>query len=221
MRILLIEDDPLLGDGVRAGFALCHWHCDWVQTVKAAKAAVDSDQFDGIVLDLGLPDGDGVELLQHWRKQGDTTPVLILTARDTVPDRIGGLDAGADDYLVKPFDLDELTARMRALVRRAAGRATPVIEVGDVTLDPAARQVSKRGDPVSLTAREFEILEILFEARGRQVSREHLETSLHGWDDSGEGNSLEVHIHHLRRKLGKELIRTVRGVGYIIESKGP
>ncbi|MGB1109188.1 MAG: response regulator [Gammaproteobacteria bacterium] len=220
MRLLLIEDDPMLGDGITAGFDLVDWRCEWVTSMAEARSALATDSFDGVVLDRGLPDGDGLDLLGEWRRQGNAVPVLVLTAMDSIMDRVDGLDSGADDYLIKPFDLDELTARMRALVRRAAGRAEPLIQLGDVSLNPASREVFSLDEPVALTGREYSILESLMNAGGRTVTRERLDECLHGWDDAGEGNSLEVHVHKLRRKLGKTFIRTVRGVGYSINASG-
>lgn len=217
MRLLLVEDDNLLGDGVRAGLQQSGFVVDWVKDGQAAKLALQAESYALVVLDLGLPRLSGTELLKWLRASGNVTPVLILTARDTVADRVGGLDAGADDYLIKPFDLDELAARIRALLRRAGGRAAPLIVHGRLEIDPASRQVTLEGRPVELSAREYAILLVLLESAGRALSREQLEQSLYGWGDEVESNTVEVHIHHLRRKLGAELIRTIRGVGYLVD----
>lgn len=220
MRLLLVEDDPLLGDGIRAGLRTHGHTVDWVQDGHAAAAALTAggdDRFAAVVLDLGLPGRDGLSVLRELRQRGDATPVLILTARDTVADKIDGLDVGADDYLVKPFDLDELAARLRALVRRGQGRATPCLIHGDLELDPLARQVTLAGQPVELSVREFALLEILLSHAGRALTRAQLEAQLYGWGGEVESNALEVHIHHLRKKCGAELIRTLRGVGYMVD----
>ncbi|MCL6691055.1 response regulator [Pseudomonas sp. R3.Fl] len=217
MRILLAEDDPLLGDGIRAGLGLEGDTVDWVTDGVAADQALATDEFDLLVLDLGLPRRDGMEVLRGLRKRGDMTPVLILTARDKVVDRVAGLDAGADDYLSKPFDLDELLARVRALTRRHTGRAQPLLEHGELRLDPATHQVSLGGEPVELAPREYALLRLLLEQRGKVLSRTRLVEALYGWDGELESNAIEVHVHHLRRKLGNELIRTVRGIGYGID----
>ncbi|PWV65697.1 response regulator [Plasticicumulans acidivorans] len=216
MRILLVEDDRLLGDGIRAGLALNGDRVDWITDGRAAGAALQTDHFDLVVLDIGLPYRSGLEVLTQMRHNGNDTPVLMLTARDTVADRVAGLDAGADDYLSKPFDLDELGARIRALTRRRCGRASPLLSCGDVTLDPAAHRVTKDGLDVELSPREYALLRLLLEETGKVLSRPRLEDALYGWDGEIESNAIEVHIHHLRRKLGAELIRTVRGVGYTI-----
>lgn len=217
MRILLAEDDPLLGDGIRAGLGLEGDTVDWVTDGVAAEQALTTDEFDLLVLDLGLPRRDGMEVLRGLRKRGDMTPVLILTARDKVADRVAGLDAGADDYLSKPFDLDELLARVRALTRRHTGRAQPLLEHGELRLDPATHQVSLAGQAVELAPREYALLRLLLEQRGKVLSRSRLVEALYGWDGELESNAIEVHVHHLRRKLGNELIRTVRGIGYGID----
>jgi DNA-binding response OmpR family regulator len=218
VRILLIEDDTLLGDGVRAGLSQAGYAVDWARDGLEARFALKTESYALMVLDLGLPKLSGLELLLELRRRNDPLPVLILTARDTVTDRVHGLDAGADDYLVKPFDLDELLARIRALVRRSFGRAAPVIRHGDLELDPAAHTVTRGGQPVELSGRELAILTLLLENAGRVLSRAQLEQGLYGWEDEGvESNAIEVHIHHLRRKLGPELIRTIRGVGYLVD----
>jgi DNA-binding response OmpR family regulator len=217
MRILLVEDDPLLGDGVRAGVAQDGYAVDWVQDGKSALAALDAERYDLVLLDLGLPRMSGLEVLTSLRSRGNDVPVLILTARDRVADRVTGLDAGADDYLVKPFDLEELTARVRALARRRAGRVEPVIRHGDIVLDPAAHTVTLAGKPVELSPREFTMLLELLQNTGTVLSKARLEQSLYGWDQEVESNAVEVHIHHLRRKLGSKLIKTLRGIGYTVE----
>ncbi|MGC4009812.1 MAG: response regulator [Pseudomonas sp.] len=217
MRILLAEDDQLLGDGIRAGLGLEGDTVDWVNDGVAADQALATDEFDLLVLDLGLPRKDGLEVLRGLRRRGDMTPVLILTARDKVADRVAGLDAGADDYLTKPFDLDELLARVRALTRRHTGRAAPLLQHGELALDPATHQVSLAGSPVDLAPREYALLRLLLEQRGKVLSRARLVEALYGWDGDLESNAIEVHIHHLRRKLGNGLIRTVRGIGYGID----
>ncbi|MDF3935086.1 response regulator [Pseudomonas citronellolis] len=217
MRILLAEDDPLLGDGIRAGLGLEGDTVDWVTDGVAADQALATDEFDLLVLDLGLPRRDGMEVLRGLRKRGDMTPVLILTARDKVADRVAGLDAGADDYLSKPFDLDELLARVRALTRRHTGRAQPLLEHGELRVDPATHHVSLAGEQVELAPREYALLRLLLEQRGKVLSRTRLVEALYGWDGELESNAIEVHVHHLRRKLGNELIRTVRGIGYGID----
>ena len=217
MRLLLVEDDAMLGDGVRAGLTQEGFTVDWVQDGAAAQLAIRTEPYALTILDLGLPKLAGLDLLKQLRQDGNTMPVLILTARDTVADRVKGLDSGADDYLIKPFDLDELAARIRALLRRNTGRATPQIRHGDIILDPAAHAVTAAGMPVELATREFGILQALLENTGRVLSREQLEQQLYGWNEEVESNTVEVHIHHLRKKLGAELIRTVRGVGYMID----
>lgn len=217
MRILLVEDDPQLGDGLTVGLRQAGFAVDWVKDGVAADHALKSEPFDLAVLDLGLPRLGGMEVLQRLRARGQDLPVLILTARDATPDKIAGLDAGADDYLVKPVDLDELAARIRALARRAGGRAAPEIHHGDLTLDPAGRRVSVAGNPVDLSAREFAVLQTLLENAGRVMTRAQLESAIYGWRDEPDSNALEVHIHHLRRKLGADFIKTLRGVGYLVE----
>lgn len=217
MRILLVEDDALLGDGVRAGVAQDGYAVDWVQDGKSALAALDAERYDVVLLDLALPRMSGLEVLATLRARGNGVPVLILTARDQVADRVAGLDAGADDYLVKPFDLEELGARLRALTRRQAGRAEPMIHHGDIVLDPAGHTVTLGGRPVELSPREFGVLRELLQNAGTVLSKARLEQSLYGWDQEVESNAVEVHIHHLRRKLGAKLIKTLRGIGYTVE----
>src|SRR5574340_548562 len=211
MRILLVEDDRLLGDGVKAGLTQAGYAVDWVRDGEAAVAALSTETFAAVVLDLGLPKRDGLSVLKWMRGRHDATPVLILTARDQLDDKVRGLDLGADDYVLKPFDLDEIAARLRALVRRAHGRTEPVLILGEIELNPAARTVTRNGEPVELTPREFDLLHLLLENSGRVLARRTLEEQLYTWQDAVDSNALEVHIHHLRRKLGNELIRTVRG----------
>ena len=221
MRILLVEDDRLLGDGVQAGLAQSGFTVDWVKDGIAAELALKTGEYAGVVLDLGLPRLSGLDLLARLRRGGDKVPVLILTARDRVEDRIKGLDGGADDYVVKPFDLHELAARLRALVRRSRGEAAPELRVGEIELDPAARRVRFRGQPVELSVREFALLQELMLNAGRVLSREQLAQRLYSWGEEIESNAIEVHVHHLRRKLAPELVRTVRGVGYLLPREAP
>jgi DNA-binding response OmpR family regulator len=216
MRILLAEDDPQLGDGLMVGLRQDGYAVDWVKDGVAADLALKSETFDLLVLDLGLPRLSGMEVLARLRGRTQALPVLILTARDATGDKIAGLDGGADDYVVKPIDLDELAARVRALARRTAGRADPLLRHGDLMLDPAARQVTLSGTAVELPVREFSLLQTLLENRGRVMTRAQLEASLYGWRDEPDSNALEVHIHHLRKKLGADLIKTLRGVGYMV-----
>ncbi len=217
MRVLLVDDDRMLGDGVQAGLAAAGFVVDWVRDGEAALAALAGEGFAAVLLDLGLPRRDGLSVLASLRGAGNALPVMILTARDQISDKVRGLDLGADDYMVKPFDLDELAARLRALVRRASGRADACLRHGELVIDPAARTVMLRGEAVSLTSREFDLLRVLLDAAGRVLTRRVLEEQLYAWGDAVESNALEVHIHHLRRKLGSDLIRTVRGVGYLID----
>mgnify|MGYP002620809067 CR=1 FL=1 len=216
MRVLLIEDDPQLGDGIRAGLEQSGYSVDWLTNGAQAHAALISEGFDVMILDLGLPCQDGLSLLRELREAGQSLPVLILTARDTVADRIKGLDCGADDYMTKPFDLDELSARVRALMRRHSGRASPVITHGDIVLDPSARRVTRNGQAVPLTTKEYAVLYMLLDNRGHVLSREQIEERVYSWNELVESNATEVHVHHLRKKLGKDLIMTVRGAGYLI-----
>lgn len=216
MRILLIEDDPLLGDGLTIGLRQSGFAVDWLKDGQSADNAIQSEHFDLMVLDLGLPRLSGMAVLQRARGRGDRLPILVLTARDATGDKIAGLDAGADDYLVKPIDLDELSARIRALLRRSAGRAAPVLTIGPISLDPAAHHVTLDGEKVELAGREFSLLQMLLENAGRVLTRSQIEQSLYGWRDEPDSNALEVHIHHLRKKLGSDRIRTLRGVGYMI-----
>ncbi|HPF58268.1 MAG TPA: response regulator [Candidatus Competibacteraceae bacterium] len=214
MRLLLVEDDPMIGSSLRQGLRSEGFAVDWVQDGRSAELAVEANSYALVLLDLGLPEKDGLAVLHHWRQGGRTMPVLILTARDAVPDRVKGLDSGADDYLVKPFDLTELLARIRALLRRQTGRAQDFIENGALRLDPVTHTVDYRGQPVLLSAREFALLRALLETPGAVLSREQLEDRLYGWGEEVESNAVEVHIHHLRRKLSTGIIRTVRGIGY-------
>jgi len=217
MKLLLVEDDALLGDGVRAGLKQAGFAVDWVQDGLAAKVALDSEEYDLLVLDLGLPKLSGMDLLKSVRAKRASLPVLILTACDTVADRVAGLNAGADDYLVKPFDLDELIARLNALLRRSAGQVELTLQHGAIELTPASHQVRLAGIDVSMSAREFSLLHTLLLHTGRVHSREQLEQTLYGWGEEVESNAIEVHVHHLRKKLGSDLIRTLRGVGYVID----
>lgn len=216
MRILLAEDDPLLGDGLKAGLRQLGFQVDWVRDGEAAERELRAQGHEAAVLDLGLPRKDGLDVLAAIRRSGVTVPVLVLTARDAVPDRIQGLDTGADDYVVKPVDLHELAARLRALVRRSHGRPQESLTAQDVALDPAARSVHKAGTPVILSTREFDLLQALMLHAGQVLSREQLEQHLYRWGQEVESNAVEVHIHNLRRKLGAGLVQTVRGVGYIL-----
>ncbi|MES1162680.1 MAG: winged helix-turn-helix domain-containing protein, partial [Rhizobacter sp.] len=211
-----VEDDPLLGDGLRAGLQQLGFQVDWVRDGEAASRELRSEGYVAAVLDLGLPRKDGLDVLAEARRAGAKLPVLVLTARDAVPDRIRGLDLGADDYVVKPVDLHELAARLRALVRRAHGQPQECLQAQDVVLDPAARSVRCGGEPVALSPREFDLLQAWMLAAGRVLTREQLEQQLYRWGREVESNAIEVHIHHLRRKLGAELIQTVRGVGYLV-----
>jgi len=216
MRILLVEDDPLLGDGLRAGLRQQGFQVDWVRDGEAAERELRAQPWDATVLDLGLPRRDGLDVLAGLRRDGITLPVLVLTARDGVPDRVRGLDGGADDYVVKPVDLDELAARLRALVRRSHGQPQERLEAQDIVLDPAARAVRQGGQPVPLSTREFDLLQVLMLNAGRVLTREQIEQHLYSWGREVESNAVEVHVHHLRRKLGPAAIRTVRGVGYTV-----
>jgi len=218
MRILLVEDDRLLGDGLQAGLTQAGYAVDWLRDGEAAVAALSTETFAAVVLDLGLPKRDGLSVLQWLRGRHDATPVLILTARDQVEDKVRGLDLGADDYVLKPFDLDEVTARLRALVRRAHGRSEPVLTLGEIELNPASRTITRAGLAVELTAREFDLLHLLLQNAERVLTRRALEEQLYTWNDAVDSNALEVHIHHLRRKLGNDLIRTVRGAGYMVSA---
>ena len=216
MRILLAEDDLILGDGLRAGLRQLGFQVDWVRDGMAAERELAGGDYTAAVLDLGLPLKDGLDVLQALRARKITTPVLVLTARDTVPERIRGLDLGADDYVVKPVDLHELGARLRSLVRRSHGQAQDIVSCGGVVLDPSARRVSLLGETVVLSTREFDLLHALMLNAGRVLSREQLEQQLYSWGQEVESNAIEVHIHHLRRKLHPDLIQTVSGIGYTV-----
>lgn len=216
MRILIVEDDPMIGAGIRTGLRQDGYTADWVRDSKSAELAVVTNEYDAILLDLGLPGRSGLDLLAQWRRKRNMVPILIITARDSVEDRIAGLDTGADDYLVKPFALNELAARLRALLRRRSGRATPVIEHGPLHLDPATHEVRLNGNPIKLSGREFALLHALLQAPGVPLSRSQLEDRLYGWEEEIGSNAVEVHIHALRRKIGSELIRNIRGVGYMV-----
>jgi two-component system response regulator QseB len=217
MRILLVEDDELLGDGLRTGLVQYGYAVDWLKDGLSADQALKTENFDLVVLDLGLPKLPGISVLQNLRGRGQTMPVLILTARESVDDRVKGLDSGADDYLTKPFDLDELCARLRALQRRFSSRADPLLTHDSITLDPASHTVTFHGENINLSRREFALLHKLLENAGRVLSREHLTQSLYGWGEDVDSNALEVHIHNLRKKFGQEFIRTIRGIGYMID----
>lgn len=218
MRLLLVEDDELLGKALKAGLRQGGYTVDWVVDGESALAALDSDLFDVMVLDIGLPGLSGIEVLQRIRKQQNNIPIMILTAYDTVSDRVRGLDQGADDYLIKPFDLDEMLARLRAITRRKEGRAESEINIGKLKLDTATHRLSVAGTDVPITNKEFQLLEYLMSNVNKVVQRGRLEAILYGWEGTVESNSLEVYIHNLRKKIGQEYISTVRGVGYRMES---
>lgn len=217
MRILLVEDDELLGDGLRTGLVQYGYAVDWLQDGLSADQALKTETFDFVVLDLGLPKMPGITVLQNLRARGLTMPVLILTARESVEDRVKGLDSGADDYLTKPFDLDELCARLRALQRRFSSRAEPLLVHDNIALDPASHTVTFNSETINVSRREFSLLHKLLENSGRVLSREHLTQSLYGWGEDVDSNALEVHIHNLRKKFGQTFIRTIRGIGYMID----
>ncbi|APE30692.1 DNA-binding response regulator [Halomonas aestuarii] len=218
MRILLVEDDPSLAAGIRLALKPEHYTVDLLADGRQALTALQGDEpFDAVILDLGLPGLDGMKVLEAARHKGNRVPVLVLTARDGVDDRIAGLDAGADDYLVKPFQVDELKARLRALLRRSQGQASSVLEVRGIRLDPASHSISYRGKPLPLSRREFALLQEFLSHPGRVFTRDTLTRLVYGWDEEVESNAIEVHVHHLRRKLFPELIRTVRGIGYVMD----
>lgn len=217
MRLLLIEDDVSLGRGLRDGLTLDDLSVDWITDGETAGEVLQRERFDVVVLDLGLPRCDGLDVLKDMRSRGDDTPVLVLTARDSVADRVSGLDAGGDDYMTKPFDLDELSARLRALHRRRGSYLPTVLQHRNITVDIAARAVMQNGRPVHVSAHEFAILRMLFESIGRVLPRSLLEQGLYGLDIEIESNTVEVYVHFLRKKFGESLIRTVRGVGYIVD----
>ena len=216
MRLLLAEDDRMIGESLRGALRQAGFAVDWVRDGRAADGTLASERFDLVLLDLGLPQRDGMEVLAAARARGDRTPVIVLTARDALASRVQGLDAGADDYLVKPFELDELLARIRAVIRRHSGRAEPAIEVGSVSLDPATREVRRDGATIALSAREYAVLEALMLRPGAILSRAQLEDRLYGWGEELESNAISVYVHQLRRKLGESIIHTVRGVGYYV-----
>ena len=216
MRVLLVEDDRMIAEGVRKALRGEGFAVDWVEDGEAALSAMSGEAYDLMLLDLGLPRRDGLDVMRVLRARGHALPVLIVTARDAVADRVKGLDAGADDYLIKPFDLDELGARMRALIRRHAGRGESLVRHGELTLDPVGHQVTLAGNPVSLSAREFALLEALMARPGAVLSKSQLEEKIYGWGEEIGSNTVEVYIHSLRKKLGADLIRNVRGLGYMV-----
>ena len=219
MRILIVEDDQLLGDGIQAGLTQEGYTVDWVLDGLMAKDAIIDSTFDAVILDLGLPKLSGLEVLTAIRKKKYSVPVLILTANDSMADRVKALDLGADDYMTKPFDFNEISARLRALLRRSVGRASPNIQHGDITINPASHEVTLKGQLVKLSRREFALLETLIESAGRVISRDQMVDVLYGWNDEIDSNALEVHIHNLRKKFGTKLIKTIRGVGYIVQKE--
>ena len=216
MRVLLVEDDAMIAQGLQTALRQGGFAVDWMRDGKMAGDALQTSVFDVVLLDLGLPQRDGIVVLREMRKIGNATPVIILTARDEIQHRIAGLDAGADDYIVKPFDLDEVMARMRSVLRRAAGRGEPSIRHGELCLDPVSRTVERKGVPVHVSAHEYAVLEALLQRPGAVLSRARLEDRLYGWDEQIGSNAIEVYIHGLRRKLGSDAIRTLRGVGYFV-----
>ncbi|HWI81031.1 response regulator transcription factor [Ramlibacter sp.] len=216
MRLLLVEDDPMIGEAVLDALRSEHYAVDWVRDGAMADTALRTENYDLVLLDLGLPGRDGLDVLRAMRARHQATPVLVATARDAVGDRIAGLDAGADDYVVKPYDTDELLARIRALIRRSAGRAEPVFSHRGVSLNPATREATVDGNPVQLSAREWAVLEPMIARPGVVFSRAQLEEKLYGWRDEISSNAVEVYVHGLRKKLGSELIQTVRGLGYVV-----
>ena len=219
MRILLVEDDPILGDGIKSGLLQDHYNVDWLTDGGQASQALQTDSYDLLLLDLNLPVKSGIDILKQIRKTDNALPVLILTARDATEDRIKGLDMGADDYLTKPFDLDELLARIRALLRRSKGRTTPTLTHGELELNPVEHTLSMSNKPVDLSPVEFQLLQLLLENRGRVFPKKQMEDNIYGWNKEVDSNAIEVHIHHLRKKLGNDLIRTIRGVGYVIDKQ--
>ena len=216
MRILLVEDDPLLGDGIRKSLGHLGFTVDWMRDGIQGENALTSEEYAAVVLDLGLPRQDGLSLLQSVRNKGLHTPVLILTARDSKLDKLKGFNFGADDYVVKPLDMEELAARLRALIRRSAGRASPRIRLSKVEIDPDERLVWRDGKLIELSAKEFAVLELLVQNTGRVLTRAQLEQSIYGWGDGTDSNTIEVFIHHLRKKLGNDFIQTLRGIGYTV-----
>lgn len=217
MRLLLVEDDIQLGDGLRVALRQEGYAVDWAKDGEEAELALKVESYDIVLLDLGLPIKSGLEILDKLRAEGSDVPVIVLTSRDTTLDRVEGLDKGADDYLVKPFDMDELSARIRSILRRAHGRAVPTLTHGNLEVDVAGRGVVLDGQQVELSGKEFAVLHQLLENQGRVLSKSRLEEGIYDWDSELESNAVEVYVHHLRRKLGKDLIRTIRGVGYVID----
>lgn len=217
MRILLVEDDVMLGESMVASLSRHGYTVDWLQQGNGVELALNTEEFTAIILDLTLPDTDGLEVLRRIRRAGHTLPVLILTARDEIDDRVRGLDGGGDDYMVKPFALEELLARLRVLIRRQSGHTETQLTVGDLSLSLNTNEVHYQGKPVRLTKNEFKLLATLVTQAGRVLSKEKLQQALHGWDDLASDNAIEVHIHNLRKKIGSQLIKNIRGVGYIIE----
>jgi DNA-binding response OmpR family regulator len=216
MRILLVEDDALLGDGIQQSLGHLGFTVDWMRDSRQGANALTGEEYAAVVLDIGLPQQDGLALLQSVRGKGLRTPVLILTARDSKLDKLKGFNLGADDYVIKPIDMEELAARLRALIRRSTGRASPRIQIGAVEIDPDTRQTWHEGIPVELSAKEFAVLELLMENAGRVLTRTQLGQSLYGWGDNADSNTIEVFIHHLRKKLGSDFIQTLRGIGYTV-----
>jgi two-component system response regulator QseB len=221
MHVLLIEDDPLVASGIVSGLRLHAVTVEHADSAQAAQTALDTGRCDLIILDLGLPDEDGMSLLRRWRQTGRSTPILVLTARDAIEDRVAGLRAGADDYLLKPFDLDELMARLHALQRRAAGRSVDLVQHGPLCFDPAGYRVTLHGTVVDLSRRELALLQALLDNPKRILTVEQIRDRLYGMDDNVESNAVSVHIHHLRRKLGSRIVETVRGIGYRLGEAGP
>jgi DNA-binding response OmpR family regulator len=213
---LLVEDDALLGDGIRKSLSHLGFTVDWLRNGRAAEAAIGTEEYAAIVLDIGLPERDGLAVLQSARARGIHTPILMLTARDATPDKLKGFSLGADDYVIKPVDMEELAARLNALIRRAGGRASPRIQVGEVEIDPDTRQAWRAGQAIDLSAKEFALLEMMLQNAGRVLTRAQLEQSLYGWSDGADSNTIEVFIHHLRKKLGSDFIQTLRGIGYTV-----
>lgn len=216
MRLLLVEDDPLLGEGLVTALSREGYAVDWMQTINDARLAMKTSRPDMVVLDWQLPDGEGISLVREWRSKGMKLPLIMLTAKDAIDDRIAGLDSGADDYLVKPFASAELMARLRALARRPDNQVEPVLANGSLLLDPAHHKVSIAGEPVALSRREFALLHELMRQPERVLTREQLSERLYSWGEELESNALEVHVHHLRKKIGADFIKTIRGVGYVM-----
>jgi two-component system, OmpR family, response regulator QseB len=217
MRLLLIEDDEILGDGIVAGLKEFSYITDWLRDGRQMESAIASTEYDAIILDLGLPGESGLTLLIKLRKMGKNLPVLILTARDTIDDKVKGLDLGADDYMIKPFDLDELAARLRALIRRDHGRTSPLLKHNDLEMNPAEHSVVKGNTTIELSAKEFSLLQLLMENSGKALSKRKIEDNIYAWSEEIESNAIEVHIHNIRKKIGPDIIKTIRGVGYIIK----